>query len=43
MFISQQQNVPPSVIMALENKNLEEANEKQNVEIRTGNYWKNYW
>jgi hypothetical protein len=28
--------------MALKNKKLEEAYEKQNLEFRTGNNWKNY-
>jgi len=35
LFICQQQNVPSSVHMALENKKLEEAHEKQNLELRT--------
>jgi len=33
MFICQQQNVPTSVIMALNNKNLEEADANQRVWI----------
>jgi hypothetical protein len=31
----------PSVIMALDNKNLEEAKEKHNLKLRTGSNWKN--
>jgi hypothetical protein len=38
----QQQNVSSSVIMALANKKLEEVNEKQNLQLRTGNNWNNY-
>jgi hypothetical protein len=29
--------------MALANEKLEEVNEKQKLELRTGNNWKNYW
>jgi len=32
-----------SVTMALANKNLEHTNKKQNLELSTGNNWKNYW
>jgi hypothetical protein len=42
MFKCQQQNVPSPVIMALANEKLEEVNEKQKLELRTGNNWKNY-
>jgi hypothetical protein len=43
MFICKQQNVPSSVITALENKKLEVAYEKQMIELKTGNSWKYYW
>jgi hypothetical protein len=43
MFIYQPQNVPSSVIMALENKKLEVAYEKQIIELKTGISWKYYW
>jgi hypothetical protein len=43
MFICKKQNVPSSVIMALENKKLEVACGKQMIELKTGNNWKYYW
>jgi hypothetical protein len=33
---------PRSMFMALANKKLVEANEKQNLELRTSKNWKNY-
>jgi hypothetical protein len=42
MYLCQQQHFPPSVIMALANKKLAEANKKQNLELRTGKNVKNY-
>jgi len=42
IYICQQQHFPLSVIMALANKKLAEANKKQNLQLRRGNNVKNY-